>query len=69
MKVNNLILLLIIALSSPIEANNDYNLLIKVCRDCSWIIYPEVFKLRENCEIARQGIFTYGMTRCAKINE
>ena len=69
MKVNKLILLMIITLSSPIGANNDYNLLFKACKDCSWIAYPEVFKLRENCEIARQGIFISGMTRCARIYE
>jgi len=69
MKVNSLILLMTLALSSNVEANNDYNLLIKACRDCSWIAYPEVFKLRENCEIARQGVFVSGMTRCAKIDE
>ena len=69
MKVNKLILLMIITLSSPIGANNDYNLLFKACKDCSWIAYPEVFKLRENCEIARQGIFIAGMTRCATIYE
>ena len=64
-----MILLMPLALSSNVEANNDYNLLIKACRDCSWIAYPEVFKLRENCEIARQGIFVSGMTRCAKMDE
>ena len=48
MKVNKLILLMVITLSTPIGANNDYNLLFKVCKDCSWIAYPEVFKLREN---------------------
>ena len=69
MKVNSMILLMTLALSSNVEANNDYNLLIKACRDCSWIAYPEVFKLRENCEIARQGVFVSGMTRCAKIDE
>ena len=69
MKVNKLILLMVITLSTPIGANNDYNLLFEVCKDCSWIAYPEVFKLRENCEIARQGIFVAGMTRCARIDE
>ena len=69
MKVNCFTLLLMIVLSFPIEANNDFNLLIKPCRDCGWIAYPEVFKLRENCEIARQGIFVSGMTRCARIYE
>tara|TARA_Y100000590_G_scaffold255128_1_gene286456 strand:+ start:246 stop:404 length:159 start_codon:yes stop_codon:yes gene_type:complete len=51
------------------KANNDFHLLIKPCRDCGWIAYPEVFNLRENCEIARQGIFVSGMTRCARIYE
>jgi len=69
MKVNCITLLLMIVLSFPIKANNDFNLLIKPCRDCGWIAYPEVFKLRENCEIARQGIFVSGMTRCARIYE
>ncbi len=69
MKVNCITLLLMIVLSFPIKANNNFNLLIKPCRDCGWIAYPEVFKLRENCEIARQGIFVSGMTRCARIYE
>ena len=69
MKVNCFTLLLMIVLSFPIKANNDFNLLIKPCRDCGWIAYTEVFKLRENCEIARQGIFVSGMTRCARIYE
>ena len=69
MKVNCFTLLLMIVLSFPIKANNDFNLLIKPCRDCGWIAYPEVFKLRENCEIARQGKFVSGMTRCARIYE
>ena len=69
MKVNYFALLLIIALSFPVKASNDFNLLIKPCRDCGWFAYPEVFKLRENCEIARQGIFVSGMTRCARIYE
>ena len=69
MKVNCFTLLLMIVLSFPIKANNDFNLLIKPCRDCGWIAYPEVFNLRENCEIARQGIFVSGMTRCARIYE
>ncbi len=69
MKVNKLILLMVITLSTPMHASDDYNLLVKVCKDCSWIAYPEVFKLRENCEIARQGIFMSGMTRCARIDE
>ena len=69
MKVNCITLLLMIVLSFPIKANNNFNLLIKPCRDCGWIAYPEVFKLRENCEIARQGIFVSGMTRCTRIYE
>ena len=69
MKVNCITLVLMIVLSFPIKANNNFNLLIKPCRDCGWIAYPEVFKLRENCEIARQGIFVSGMTRCARIYE
>ena len=69
MKVNNFIFLVVIVLSTPIKASHDYNLLVKVCKDCRWIAYPEVFKLRENCEIARQGIFMAGMTRCARIDE
>ena len=69
MKLYKLILFMVVTLSAPIQANNNYNLLIKACMDCSWIAYPEVFKLRENCEIARQGIFVSGMTRCARIYE
>ncbi len=59
--------LILILTYSPISANNDFNLLIKACRDCNWVVYPEIFKLRENCEIARHGIFARGMTRCKKI--
>ena len=36
---------MVITLSTTIQANNNYNLLVKACKDCSWIVYPEVFKL------------------------
>lgn len=45
-----------------------YSLLYKPCKSCDWIIYPEPFRLKESCEIARQGVFVNGMTRCEKID-
>ena len=47
---------------------HDYSLLYKPCKSCDWIIYPEPFRLKESCEIARQGVFVNGMTRCEKID-
>ena len=41
MKLYKLILFMVVTLSAPIQANNNYNLLIKACMDCSWITYPE----------------------------
>ncbi len=47
---------------------HDYSLLYKPCKSCDWIIYPEPFRLKESCEIARQGVFVNGMTRCEKVD-
>ncbi len=56
----------LIAISSLL-ASHDFNLLVKPCKSCDWIIYPEPFRLKETCEIARQGVFVNGMTKCEKI--
>ena len=45
---------------------NEFSLFIKVCKSCEWITYPTPFRLKEQCEIARQGIFIKGMTKCLK---
>jgi len=45
---------------------NDFSLFIKTCKNCEWISYPIPFRLKEQCEIARQGIFIKGMTKCLK---
>ena len=57
----------LMALPSLLFAH-DYNLLFKPCKSCDWIIYPEPFRLKESCEIARQGVFVNGMTRCEKVH-
>ena len=49
--------------------SNEFNLLVKTCKSCSWIVYPQPFRLKEQCEIARQGIFLNGMTKCQKSSE
>ena len=43
---------------------NEFSLFIKTCKSCEWITYPVPFRLKEQCEIARQGIFLRGMTKC-----
>ena len=45
---------------------NEFSLFIKTCKSCEWITYPTPFRLKEQCEIARQGIFIKGMTKCLK---
>lgn len=45
---------------------NEFSLLIKTCKSCDWLVYPTPFRLKEQCEIARQGIFIKGMTKCQK---
>ena len=51
------------------SSSNEFNLLIKTCKSCTWIIYPQPFRLKEQCEIARQGIFLKGMTKCLRNDE
>ena len=58
--------LLLMSISTSL-VSHDFNLLVKPCKSCDWIIYPEPFRLKESCEIARQGIFLNGMTKCEKI--
>ena len=45
---------------------NEFILFIKPCKSCEWLTYPTPFRLKEQCEIARQGIFIQGMTKCLK---
>ena len=59
----SLISILILSFSS-ISFANEYSLFIKPCKSCEWISYPEPFRLKEQCEIARRGIFIKGMTKC-----
>ena len=57
----------LVIISSPVTSFSDeFNLLVKTCKSCSWIIYPQPFRLKEQCEIARQGIFLKGMTKCKR---
>jgi hypothetical protein len=46
--------------------SDEFSLFIKTCKTCDWISYPIPFRLKEQCEIARQGIFIKGMTKCLK---
>ena len=58
-------LISILILSFPsISFASEYSLFIKPCKSCEWISYPVPFRLKEQCEIARQGIFIKGMTKC-----
>ena len=49
--------------------SDEFSLFIKTCKNCDWISYPTPFRLKEQCEIARQGIFIKGMTKCLKTYE
>ena len=51
---------------SQTSYSDDFSLFIKPCKSCEWIYYPSAFRLKEQCEIARQGIFIKGMTKCLK---
>tara|TARA_Y100000996_G_scaffold409173_1_gene389414 strand:+ start:4344 stop:4556 length:213 start_codon:yes stop_codon:yes gene_type:complete len=67
MKKAYVLILILSALSFPSHAQyNEYSLFIKTCKTCDWITYPTPFRLKEQCEIARQGIFLRGMTKCLK---
>ena len=45
---------------------HEFSLFIKPCKSCEWLTYSTPFRLKEQCEIARQGIFIQGMTKCLK---
>ena len=47
---------------------HEFSLFIKPCKSCEWLTYSTPFRLKEQCEIARQGIFIQGMTKCLKTN-
>ena len=67
MKRISSIALLLITLSMPsIASSYEFSLFVKTCKSCEWITYPTPFRLKEQCEIARQGIFLKGMTKCLK---
>jgi len=51
---------------SPHAYSDEFNLLVKTCKSCDWIVYPVPFRLKEKCEIARQGIFIKGVTKCER---
>jgi hypothetical protein len=51
--------------SGPLSAKG-YYLYVKPCIDCGWSQYFQPFRIREQCEIARSGIFIRGMTKCLK---
>ena len=55
----------VLSLPSTIQSD-EFSLFIKTCKTCDWISYPIPFRLKELCEIARQGIFVKGMTKCLK---
>ena len=62
--------LILVLLSMPSQSfSNNHFLLIKPCYDCEWFKYVELFRLREQCEIARQGFFFKGITKCVKTSE
>ena len=46
----------------------EFSRFIKPCKSCEWLTYSTPFRLKEQCEIARQGIFIQGMTKCLKTN-
>ncbi len=63
-------ILILMLLSTPSQSfSNNHFLLIKPCYDCEWFKYVEPFRLREQCEIARQGFFFKGITKCVKTSE
>ncbi len=46
-----------------------YYLYVKPCIDCGWYQYLQPFRLREQCENARSGIFIRGVSKCLKEKE
>lgn len=64
--MNKLFILSIFLISLTISAERkDWFLEVKPCLSCGWIQLQEPFRLREQCEMVRNGIFTSGMTRCS----
>ena len=61
-----LILTLCVFNFSPQVLTDEFSLFIKTCKSCEWVTYPTPFRLKEQCEIARQGIFLKGMTKCLR---
>jgi len=67
MKKAYVLILTLSVLNFPSYIKSDeFSLFIKTCKTCDWISYPTPFRLKEQCEIARQGIFIKGMTKCLK---
>ena len=67
MKKAMTLLILINLLSFPsVVFSKEFSLFIKPCKSCEWLSYHMPFRLKEQCEIARQGIFIKGMTKCLK---
>ena len=67
MKKAMTLLILINLLSFPsVVFSKEFSLFIKPCKSCEWLSYHVPFRLKEQCEIARQGIFIKGMTKCLK---
>jgi len=63
-----LIFLFLVTTSGQLSAKG-YYLYVKPCIDCGWFQYLQPFRIREQCEIARSGIFVKGMTKCLKEEE
>ena len=67
MKKAYVLILTLSVLNFPSNMQSDeFSLFIKTCKTCDWISYAIPFRLKEQCEIARQGIFIKGMTKCLK---
>jgi hypothetical protein len=63
--ITPLVFAFLLITSSQLSAKG-YYLYVKPCIDCGWFQYLQPFRLREQCEIARSGIFVRGMTKCLK---
>ena len=53
-------------LTSESLSAKGYYLYVKPCIDCGWFQYLHPFRIREQCEIARSGIFVRGVSKCLK---
>ena len=67
-KIIPLIFLFLLTTSGQLSAKG-YYLYVKPCIDCGWFQYLQPFRIREQCEIARSGIFVKGVTKCLKEEE